>query len=257
MRRLLFFFCVFWITFAFAERANAQVNTEPLRRKILAQRISTQLDASFAGRLGNTEGIQAGASGAIGFVAGEHFAFAIASGDYSQFNDTVQVAKTFAHLRYNYELTSWLWMEAFAQAQSDQFQRLKLRNLFGIGPRFGLFQDKDLRVFTGASLMFEREILNIDQAALDAREVRVFRGSLYGAINYLPDDRIELSATAYLQPQVARVADVRVLLETAASFKLTKRFTAGISAILRYDSEPPTSVKRADFELKNTIGVSF
>ena len=59
--------------------------------------------------------------------------------DYTRYNDITSVDKSFAHGRYDYELTDVLWGELFAQAQSDAFQRLTLRTLFGLGPRWQVF----------------------------------------------------------------------------------------------------------------------
>lgn len=55
-------------------------------------------------------------------------------------------------------IAHWLSWEAFAQAQSDHFQRVEIRQLLGTGPRFALYRDEHLGVFLGVATMFEHDV---------------------------------------------------------------------------------------------------
>src|SRR5580658_8747587 len=116
---------------AAARDASAQVNTENLRKRIKVLGYSIIVEGSVTGDTGNTEGIAVGAGLGGGYASGRHLVFAYTRADYTRYNGATSVDKTFAHVRYDYEIEPWLWGEAFAQAQSDAFQRLDLRNLVG------------------------------------------------------------------------------------------------------------------------------
>jgi hypothetical protein len=99
--------------------ARAQVNTESMRKRIKLHGASLILEGTFDGHTGNTQGLTADGLVGGGLATGPHLAFAFASADYSKLNGTLGVDKSFAHVRYNYEILPGSWWEAFVQAQSD------------------------------------------------------------------------------------------------------------------------------------------
>src|SRR5690606_741678 len=118
--------------------ASAQVNVEPLRKELERERLGGRVGASLAGYRGNTEGVVMGALVLVGGHLSRHFGYVNAAGDYSRLGGSTQVAKTFGHVRHNYELLPWLWSEAFAQLESDRFRRIVLRELIGAGSRLAI-----------------------------------------------------------------------------------------------------------------------
>ena len=84
---------------AFARPAAAQVNVEPMRAKLEDDGLGGSVDARFAGRLGNSEGLTAGGDALIGGRSEPHFGFLALNGDYSRLNGSVQLARYFAHAR--------------------------------------------------------------------------------------------------------------------------------------------------------------
>jgi putative salt-induced outer membrane protein YdiY len=243
--------------------ASAQVNTETLRKRIKAVGYSFILEGSLTGDTGNTEGIAAGAGTGGGWARDPHLLFAYARFDYTKYSGVTSVNKAFAHLRYNYEFEHWLWGEVFAQAQSDAFQRLDLRNLFGTGPRFRVLPDvapKTFDVFVGTGYMFERDEITAVPGATGPqnRSLQIWhRWSNYLTVEWQIDERAIVATTMYVQPAFNDFRDVRLLSETLLTFKVTKSFAAGIAASVRYDSEPPTAVLPTDTEIKNTLTLTL
>ena len=129
--------------------AEAQVNTEPFRKRIKETGFSFFLQGTFDSHTGNTRGITADGLVGWGMAHGRHLGFAFASADYSRLNATLGVNKSFAHVRYDYALETWLSWEVFVQEQSDVFQLIKTRDLVGTGPRFALYNDAHLGLFLG------------------------------------------------------------------------------------------------------------
>jgi hypothetical protein len=260
---------------ASAAGARAQVNTETLRKRIKAVGYSIILEESVTGDLGNTQGISLGSGGGGGWASDPHLIFAYARFDYTKYSGTTSVNKTFAHARYNYEFAPWIWGEAFAQLQSDEFQRLDLRNLFGVGPRVRLFRATDntkeenaniktptqtFDMFVGTAYMFERDVITAQVGATgpENQNIQIWhRWSNYLTLQWQIDPRAIISTTMYVQPAFNQFSNVRLLNESILTFALTKLFAAGITATVRYDSQPPSGVQPTDIEIKNTLAVTF
>jgi len=236
--------------------ARAQVNTEPFRKRIRSKGVSFILQGTFDGHTGNTQGLTADGLVGLGFASGRHLAFGFGSIDYSRLNGTLGVDKSFVHLRYDYELVRFAWAEAFAQTQSDVFQRIKERDLFGAGPRVALYKDDELGVYLGVAYMFERDLTDVSPGASDRRIPFESRASVYLTAHATLRDGVDAVTTTYVQPRVDDPGDVRVLNETGFVFKVASWLSASISFTAHYDSRQPSGVLPTDTELKNAISVT-
>ena len=153
--------------------ARAQVNVEVLRRSLSLSGFGGKLDASVATYQGNTRGTNLGASGLIGAQTGRHLGYAHANGRYTRLGGEVSVANYFAHLRYNYQLAQPLWAEALAQAESDRFRRLELRQLLGAGVRWAAFDAPELAAYYGLTYLLEQRVaVGIRQHDIEKDQVR-------------------------------------------------------------------------------------
>lgn len=237
--------------------AWAQVNVEQLRSDYREGPARAQLEASFTGRTGNVQSVEAG-GGAIGAARlGMHGFFGSSRADYARFNGATTVSKSFIHLRYELHLLSWLSHEVYVQQQQDKFQRLLLRELVGTGPRFVLVDEEDLKIALGASTMFEYERIAVAAGAPDEPMTFAHRFSSYLTSTWKPDSRVAATSTVYVQPRWDAFDDTRVLFETAVSTAIAKRLALKFLATVRYDSAPPTTVRTTDAEVKNAIVLKF
>jgi hypothetical protein len=237
--------------------AGAQVNAELLRKRLKARGVSFFLEGTFDGRTGNTFGITASGLVGGGVSAGRNLAFAFASADYSKLNGTLGVDKSFAHVRYNFEIVPWLWWEAYAQIQSNYFQRLAIRNLAGTGPRFALFDDKVFGLFLGAAYMLESDVYDVAPGSPQNRTPVYSRIATYLTARATLSDGIEAITTTYIQPRTLDPGDVRIYSESGFVFKVTKVLSTGVTFTAHYDSNPQPSVMRTDTELKNVITLAL
>jgi hypothetical protein len=236
-----------------ASPASAQVNTEPFRARIKDRGYSFILQGTFDGHTGNTFGVTADGLVGVGVARGPHLAFAFLSGDYAKLNGTLGVAKSFAHARYVYELTRFAWWEVFAQAQSDVFQRIETRNLFGTGPRVAVFERREAALFVGVAYMFERDVIDVAPGATEQRIPLENRLSAYFTAHATLRDGIDTVTTTYVQPRLDDASDIRILSESGFVFKVNTRLSTNITFSAHYDSNPPASVLPTDVELKNAI----
>lgn len=250
-------FGAFVATLVLARTAHAQINVERLRSDLKDTPATATLEGSFAGRTGNVQSVVAGAA-AIGAARyRRNRFFASTSADYARVAGVTAVSKSFVHFRYDYELIAWLWPEIFVQQQQDKFQRLKLRELVGLGPRFILADEEELRLAYGTAYMFEYERVEVAEGAPDKSLSLAHRWSNYVAITWQPDARARFIATAYIQPKFDDPSDFRVLFEAALTTDITKRLAVKVVGTVRHDSLPPTAVKPTDLEIKNSIVLKF
>lgn len=255
--RALCLAALWMIAVAVPRVALGQVNIESLRKDLKDAPATANVSASFTGRSGNTESVETGASAFGAARVDPHTFLASAQADYGKFNGATTVSKTFIHFRYNYRFLPWLIGEAFAQQQQDKFQRLLLRELVGTGPRFLLLDEPELRVAHGIAYMFEYERISVPPGASDDPIEIAHRLSTYLSVLWQPDSRVRTVATAYFQPRIDDPSDFRVLLEATVETQITKRVSIKVVGTLRSDSEPPTSVKPLDLEIKNAFALKF
>ncbi len=242
---------------ALESAASAQVNTETLRTRIHEQGTTLLLQGTLDGHTGNTSGLAADGLLGGGFGSGRHLAFAFASTDYSKLNGSLGVDKSFAHARYDYEIARWLWWEVFAQAQSDHFQRIEIRQLLGAGPRLALYRDEQLGVFLGIAYMFEHDVTATAPGQTGEWQPVAERVSTYLSAHAKLQDGVEAVVTTYVQPRIDAPSDVRVLADCGFVFKVGTRLSTSVTFDGHYDSRPPTGVLPADTELKNAIALTF
>jgi hypothetical protein len=240
-----------------ADAARAQVNTEPLRDKIHEKGLSGLLQATLDGHTGNTEGVTADALIGGGAASGRHLAFAFASADYARLNGTLGVDKSFAHVRYVYELEPSLWWEVYAQAQRDVFQRIRIRDLAGSGPRLALLRDPQFNLYLGVSYLVESDATTFGPGQTGEWAPFTQRASAYLTEHTKLAEHIVTAATVYVQPALTDVSNMRVSAEAGFIFTVSKWLSTNIAFSGHYDSRPPPGVLPTDTELKNAIALTW
>lgn len=238
--------------------AAAQVNVEGLRKALTAPGVHGRLSGSLTTYQGNTVGTELGGVVLVGYREERQLVYFNATANYSRFGGEARVAKTFAHLRYNYSFSPWVAAEAFTQGESDEFRRLRLRTLVGAGPRFTLVDSDHATLFYGVSYMLEHTSLASSVQDTPVRPATVHRMSHYAALRVvLEPDRAALSHTLYYQPRVDDLRDVRLLNVTSLDVTILGRLSASLQATLRWESPVPPGIKEVDLTVKNLLGVTF
>ncbi len=237
--------------------ARAQVNIERLRSDLKIAPATATIEGSFTGRTGNVESVVFGGAATGAAKYKRHRFFGSTSADYARFAHKTTVSKSFVHFRYNLELLTWLFAEAFVQQQQDKFQRLLLRELAGVGPRVRVFDEPNLALAIGTAAMLEFERIAVAPGALDSATTLTSRSSSYASATWKADSRVRALGTVYVQPRFADFADVRILFEASLVTDITQRLGVRVIATVRHDSRPPTEVKTTDLEIKNALVLKF
>jgi hypothetical protein len=236
--------------------ALGQVNVEPIRERLEAEGTTFGARLGLVGRRGNTEGIEANGGFLVGLSHGPSLGYLSASGNYAEYDGERQVAKSFAHLRYNYRLYPRLAAEAFAQIENDEFRRLLARELLGLGPRFTLVSSDAVRLHFGTSAMLELTQRN-DTVPEPSRNVESVRWNNYLALTVALQERITLTETAYYQPRFDDFGDFWFLNVTGAHFQVTDVLVSRIDFTLRREAEVPVGVAPVDAELSSSLELTF
>lgn len=245
----------------FPARASAQiVNVQPL---IGAQQDKAKEGASLAFegsadvRRGNTSLVTLSGSAVGLYRSGRHLVFLLVRGDYGENNDAIFLSKDLEHARYRIDIKGPLAGEVYVQHDRDDFRRLSLRALGGLGPRLHFGWWNLFSATFGTSYMLEHEILAGGDYADAGEDVLSHRMSTYVTLETLVSERLSLAVTMFAQPRLDEFGDVRVLCETSMLSKATKYLSMKLSLTSAFDARPPRGVAPLDTAMKGALQANF
>jgi hypothetical protein len=221
------------------------------------ERVVEPIDGALDWRTGNTSLTQLTGNAVTQYRKDRSLVFALVHGELGVQNGAVFISKDLEHLRYRYSVTDILDMEVYGQHDRDQFRRLALRAVGGIGPRFHIVAEKRLDFWFAGSYMLEYEKLGTGAYVDSGVATLVSRVSAYAVFAIRMNDRISAGFTGYIQPRFGDIHDVRMLAETQFAVKATKHVALALSITASVDSQPPANVLPLDTETKTTVSVSF
>lgn len=252
------------------------VNAERLRPKAVEPGFSGLLEGSFALASGNINSLDL--SGLIRLQYQQLYPkkadasdthaqdpallrrqlFITSSGRFAQQDDKTFANQVFTHAR----LTTMWWprlgSEVFVQHQFNEFLRLKLRALGGLGARAMLINDQALMLWAGTGYMLEYTQQSDLNPYTPGESTLEHRWTSYTAARAeLFKSRLLLQNTLYVQPRFDKLSDLRILEELELMFKLTERLGLGLSLSILHDSAPPTAVAPTDIRQSTTFKLSF
>ena len=190
--------------------ANAQVNAEALRSALTTTPKFLWLQSSLAGNAGNTSTLTYSGSIFGGILEEPHLVFAKASADFGEASGITNTAKWVTHARYTYRASELVSLEGFVQVQHDRFRRLAIRDLYGAGLRFAIYQSTDTEVFAGTSYMVEHEVIGEVTGSPGTNNVWN-RSNDYIGVNFNITSFVNASSVIYAQPRWAHPLDFRIL----------------------------------------------
>jgi len=233
-------------------QALAIINAEDLDLSIKEEGTVGKVELSLNGNSGNSAKINGEASGRLLWRYGLHTDMLVGSYAYGKSRGVRDTNKAFVHMRHRYALNEAWDLEAFAQAQQNEFARLKLRTLLGGGLRWSRQAD-DWQVHVGLGSFYEREALR----GTSAPATRLWRANSYLALHYVINDHLRLQNTVYYQPAWKQPADFRLLDDIAMSVALTDGVDLRLSLEMAHDSRPPAGIKPTDISYKTGLTYGF
>ncbi len=247
----------FWAQFPQQAIAGI-VNVVSATDNDVSEGFSGVVSASLDLNSGNSDLLLVGLSPVARYRAGDHFVVGTARGEYGKSNDERVLLRSFEHLRYRYRVSPAWSGEVFAQHAFDEFRRLNLRALLGVGPRFDVWKREGAQVGLGLAYMLEYERLRDTGDEDDAGESRLdHRLSSYITGRFSLADRVDFKQTLYAQPRFDLPHDIRLLSVSQISTRVTQHLAVTTSLSVVHDSRPPDAVDRTDVTLKSGISWSF
>jgi hypothetical protein len=253
--------------------ASAQVNTDPLRPGPVRPGLGGGFDASFMQLGGNVEIVDVGFGGRIQtqtfWAARKEDApetppfmkqFVLLMGN---FHYTARAGQPFLNqgLLHGRWLGGWhrrVGSTVFVQHQFNEFQRLRVRSVWGTSLALQIVHLPKFSVSGGSGYMFEYNRIAVSPGAPDAPQTFEHRWSNFlGVRLHLFDGRLSLQSSTYVQPRFDRFSDFRLLEEVEALAKVSEMFGFGASFSVLHDSAPPTGVKPTDTRVATNLRVSF
>jgi hypothetical protein len=177
----------------------------------------------------------------------KHFLLLLNDFGYSK-GDVVYANRGMSHLRYAYRIKNgpWKW-ESYLQIQYNQLLLQRNRSLAGTGLRWKIYDNKDVRFFTGSSFFFEyEEIQPFTEYNHDVR----WSNYLSWFIN---KPSFAFSAVTYYQANVQDFKDYRLSGQYTFLFKLKKKVDFKVEFSNNFDSRPPQTVRKWIFS--STFGI--
>ncbi len=237
--------------------AWAIVNLEGLHLKSPPPGWSGALDFALSGNEGNTRLVNLDASLRLNWRRDPVRRFLIASQGYSESRGQKARDRSFLHLRHIHELHQRRAWEAFVQSERDAFARLQLRALLGGGLRLGLGEaTPGHTTLLGLGAFYSRERLS-DGGGGEDLDFGQWRANLYLIHQSEPDPHRRTWLTAYLQPDLTAIHDLRILTTAGLAMDLGRGWTFTWQINLNYDARPPFRVGRYDLNYRAGISRKF
>ena len=237
----------------------AQVNIftgETMKQMLLKSGWYNNIALDLTYRSGNSDLLTTRTRFRSDYLTKTYHGFVFGSLQQGRKDDIFFVNKGMAHARIIRSLMQHLLVESFVQKQFNESILLNDRNLAGGGVRFASHpRNSRFNVYLGMGAMWEHE--RIKDKKRGEITTRIVRSTNY--INWTGqlDERITTSATGYYQVYVRRFQDYRILFEGSITFSLTTKLAFPLRVNFRYDSEPPTGIRKHDVEIFNGLRYTF
>lgn len=235
----------------------AQVNVEPLRGEDPPEGVSGSLSGDLTIQTGNTDFVRVGLEARLNEVRGSTTTLVVGNGGLGFLGTSRFASSGLFHYRRMYDRFEWASPEWYAQVNYDRARDLRFRTVVGGGVRSPVVRGEWGHLGAGTGFMLEDERLAIPDTAAHPDHTTVVRSSSYGNFRVVTDRDLVLTSTTYVQPQVDRIRDVRILEELALTTPVTDRVSLRISFDLRYDSRPPDGLSGLDTRLRTGLTLDY
>jgi hypothetical protein len=237
--------------------AHGQVNIEALRTESADSGLAGMVGIYLTLRTGNVDLVELDVDVRADLLTSSSSTLFLINGDFGFLSGDRFTNDGLLHLRHGRVVSSIVTVEGFGQLNYDKARDLDFRGLLGGGIRLTLTETERTGVRLGIGAMFEHESLDLTPDAAHAQTTDVLRSSNYVVVRFTPGGRIVIASTAYAQPSIDDLKDIRLLNESGVAMAITGTISLQIRFSLRYDSRPPNGVARLDTELTNGISVRF
>jgi hypothetical protein len=243
MQRLLFIFCVCFLT---AAAAGAQiVNIESKRMQTDSVGWKGSLNASMSLTQNTTKIFGASVGAHLQYKTSNDQGLWLILGQYGFLKSGGQkfISNSLGHIRYNRKVNNVIRWEVFGQLQYNLITKIKLRSLLGTGPRFRIVKKEKFRLYAACLFMYENE----KELTTPVVRHNDLRNSSYVSFTIIPKDNIQIISTTFYQPLLKKFNDYRMLNQVVFAVEATKGFTMTLNWEYLYDSSPAGVAPRTTY----------
>jgi hypothetical protein len=248
-----------WILLALLLPASlhAQVDIESLRREGATEGVTGSIGGDLTLKTGNTDLLQTDLRARLDWVRGSSTTLLVGEGGVGLLRNKNFSSSGLIHVRHTRWLGDRVAPEAYAQINYDRPLLLDFRAVVGAGLRLRFDRGDWGDIGAGASIMWEHERLDLPAGAAHPDGTRRFRNSTFVALRLVGGESLVVTSTAYLQPALDDIGDLRVLENLGVAASITDRLALTVTFDLRYDSGPPDGLAALDTRLKTGLTFSY
>ena len=235
------------------------VNVQKLAKFPTEEGFGGEISGSFNIKSGNTQLISLNGKGNIRYKISRHVILFIFRGGFVKHKKETIQSKTFEHLRYRVNIYKLFEIESYLQHEYDEFRKLLIRGLWGIGPRITFISTKRFILGIGTSYMLEFiKTIPEEEKGIESREELYHRWSNYLTFSLKILNNLFFSSTSFLQPRFDKMSDVRLLTENSLRIVITKHFSIKLNYIVSYETKPVApNVKKLDTSFGTELSFVF
>jgi len=236
---------------------SAQVNVEALRQDDPPIGYSGTVGGDLTFRTGNVDLVQVGLNARLYRVTESATRLIVGNGGFGLLSGSRFASSGLLHYRQTYQYNDLVSPEWWGQLNYHRPQLLNLRIVTGGGVRISFARGDWGQFGMGAALMLEDERLDLPDTAVHDDHTTMLRGSYFLTLRLVPNERLVITSTTYLQPAVANFDDLRTLANFRVAASVTDELDLTVSFDLRYDSRPPDLISALDTSLRTGLRYSY
>jgi hypothetical protein len=224
----------------------AQINTERYRLDSDSIGLSGIADIELTAITGNTDFQIIHLGGRLNYNWGDSYTFLVADGGFGWDEGERIFDQALLHLRHVQSISELIQAEAFTQIDFNKNRLLTERELIGGGLRFRILKLNEFKLRLGTSYFYEHERYDVPAGSVHGSNLFANRFSTYLTLEYEIKDDVKLMMITYFQPQIGKWNDYRIISDNSLIVGLSSVVDLKVSFNLRYDSEPPETIKSTD-----------
>lgn len=211
------------------------------------------------GQSGNKDEQEYGFDNLLRYKAEDSLIVFIGDYSYSETNSVRDEDELFAHLRW-VELNQFganTDSELFVQYQYDDFADLSRRELIGGNVRYRFEQQSeydDTQVILGVGAFYELEVSEATDLEDSLIRANIYTRFVYDNKGTYP---YSLYASAYFQPALEDISDLRALIVGGVKFPILERVAVAFEIEITHNETPFIDIEKTDIDYGITLSYEF
>ena len=211
------------------------------------------------GQSGNKDEQEYGFDNLLRYRADETLIVFIGDYSYSETNSVRDEDELFAHLRW-VELNQFgdnIDSEVFVQYQYDDFADLSRRELLGGNVRYRFdrqSEQNETQVILGLGAFYELEVSEATNLEDSLIRANIYTRFVYDSKGTYP---YSLYASAYFQPALEDISDLRALVVGGVKFPILERVAVAFEIEVTHNATPFIDIEKTDVDYGITLSYEF